>query len=176
MKRSHSLSSFAFLLVFVGIALFTSHADARGVQVYDGSGQRPSSSDGGSFVNGDDVEIRANTNCAWLYLNNNVAPSYWSNNVSILGTGFNSEQGGALRFGQGVTNNTNEMILTGDVTFLGNATIGVQTANPNATGIITGQLKIDSSLLDPETGALTTAFEFLYRGRNAAGTSLVLDR
>ncbi|MDO4857250.1 MAG: hypothetical protein Q4A17_04825 [Thermoguttaceae bacterium] len=176
MKRPSCLLSFTFLLVFVGIALFTTHANARGVQIYDGTGQRPSSSDGGSFVNGDDVEIRANTNCAWLYLNNNIGPSYWSNNVSILGTGFNSEQGGALRFGQGGTNNTNEMILTGDVTFLGNATIGVQTANPNATGIITGQLKIDSSLLDPKTGALTTAFEFLYRGRYAAATAGTSDQ
>ena len=176
MKRSNSLSSFAFLLVFVGIALFTTQADARGVQVYDGTGQRPASADGGSFVNGDDVEIRANTNCAWLYLNNNAAPSYWSNNVSILGTGFNSEQGGALRFGQGVTNNTNEMILTGNVTFLGNATIGVQAANPDAKGIITGQLKIDSSLLDPETGVLTTPFEFLYRGRYAASTAGTNDQ
>ncbi|MGN1274556.1 MAG: hypothetical protein ACI4UF_08195, partial [Thermoguttaceae bacterium] len=164
MKRPSCLLSFTFLLVFVGITLFTTHADARGVQIYDGKGQRPASSDGGNFVNGDDVVIKNDTNCAWLYLSTDtVSPAFWSNNVSIFGTGFNSEQGGALRFGQGATTNANPMILTGDVTFLGNATIGVQTKTPNAQGIITGQLKLAA-----DAPADT---EFLYRGRYAATAS-----
>ena len=172
MKRPGFLLRFALLLVFVGIAGLTSYTAAREVSVFGTKYTRRASNDGNKFENGNDVVIQVDTNCAWLYLNDGADPAFWSNNISIFGTGYGykkdngdevRELGGALRFGQGATSNTNPMILTGDVTFLGDATIGVQTKTPQATGIITGQLKLDA-----DAPADT---EFLYRGRNAATAS-----
>ncbi|MCR5162469.1 MAG: hypothetical protein K6C40_00470 [Thermoguttaceae bacterium] len=169
MKRPGFLLRFALLLVFVGIASLTSYAAAREVSVFADKYTRRGSNNGGKFENGNDVVIQVDTNCAWLYLSEDSTPSaFWSNNISIFGTGYgykNSnddevrELGGALRFGQGATTNTNPMILTGDVTFLGNATIGVQTKSPDAKGIITGELKLDASAPSDTT--------FLYRAQNA---------
>jgi len=165
MRSSSLLKTFAFILAFAGVSVFTSLADARGVSTFDGTKQRPSSSNGGSFENGNDIKIAADTNCCWMFIQNTTTSAFWSNNVSILGTGYGTEKGGALRFGEGGSTLTQPMILTGDVTFLGSATIGVQTSNINSTGLISGKLKIDSSVTDP------SGIEFLYRGANSSQTT-----
>lgn len=121
--------------------------------------------DGGNYLNGNDIRIEADTNCAWVYLNTDTSgPAFWSNNVYIAGTGFNSEKGGALRFGQGATNNTNPMIWTGNVTLIGDATIGVQTKTPQAVGIITGKLSSEND-----------AYKLLIRSRTAGSTAGTAD-
>ena len=164
-KQTRPLSATAVSFLLAIGALVPASAEARETSVYSGTGQRPASMDGGNYLNGNDIRIEADTNCAWVYLNTDTSgPAFWSNNVYIAGTGFNSEKGGALRFGQGATNNTNPMIWTGNVTLIGDATIGVQTKTPNAVGIISGKL---SSAND--------ANKLLIRSRTAGSTAGTAD-
>ncbi|MDO4628954.1 MAG: PEP-CTERM sorting domain-containing protein [Planctomycetia bacterium] len=134
--------SVAVLLGSVGV----NRVEARGTSTYSGTSERPSSSDGGAWLNGNDIRIEADTNCAWVYHSaEHTTPAFWSNNFFITGTGFGSEKGGALRFGQGGYTFSTPMIVTGDVTLIGDATIGVNTSTIDAVGMITGQLKTENS-------------------------------
>lgn len=163
MKRPHSLtvaSAFASAVLAMGGNLMAPNSlDARETLTYSERNARTGSGNGGNFNNGSDIRIEADTNAAWVYITGTTGPCFWSNNVWIKGTGFASESGGALRFGEGQTQNTNPMIWTGNVALIGNATIGVQTGSPLSTGIITGKLSSESS-----------DYELLIRGQNAGTT------
>ena len=133
------------VLLVLAVVLAPQTLSARETSVYSGTSGRPSSANGGSFLDGNDIRIEADTNCAWVYVQNATKPAFWSNNVSILGTGFDVERGGALRFGEGLATLTYPMIWSGNVTLIGDATIGVQTGTADAVGMITGQLQTESS-------------------------------
>lgn len=149
MNKKQKLSVFAFtaalLLGFNPLNHTGNTVFARGTSVYDGTGARPASADGGNLNSGNDIVIAADTNCCWLYLNDGHGPSFWDNNVSIVGTGFNVENGGALRFGNGGGINTNPAILTGNLTLAGNAVVGTNSGTLDAIGIVAGSLKTDSA-------------------------------
>ncbi len=147
MNRFVSVSCWGALSVAVLLgSAGVNRLEARGTSTYSGTNERPSNSDGGAWLNGNDIRIEADTNCAWVYHSeNHKTPAFWSNNFFITGTGFGSEKGGALRFGQGGYILSTPMVVTGDVTLIGDATIGVNTSTIDAVGMITGQLKTESS-------------------------------
>ncbi|MDO4628953.1 MAG: PEP-CTERM sorting domain-containing protein [Planctomycetia bacterium] len=149
MNRFASISCWGALSVAVLLGgAGVNRLDARGVTEIklnaDGTGSRYGSSNGSSYQNGDDIHVLGDKNCTWVFIQNTSSvtaePSFWSNNFEIAGTGFNSEGGGALRFGEGQTTLTHPMIVTGNVTLTDDARIGVHAGSVDAVGMITGKL------------------------------------
>ncbi|MDO5113120.1 MAG: PEP-CTERM sorting domain-containing protein [Planctomycetia bacterium] len=113
---------------------------------------RMGSSVGASYYNGNDIYVDYSNatleggGCMWIYSNSNTA-SFWDNNVFLKGYGYIKRDGtlentGALRFGEGGQTVTTPVVLTGDVTLLANASIGVEVYyNCNLHAYITGEIK-----------------------------------
>lgn len=111
---------------------------------------------GGIYQNGNDIYVDYDTNytgvlgggCMWLYTQPaDIGPSFWDNNVFLKGYGLINgvgglENTGALRFGEGAQTYTTPVVLSGDVTLLADAAIGIEVAsNCNLHAYITGELK-----------------------------------
>ncbi|MDO4570498.1 MAG: PEP-CTERM sorting domain-containing protein [Planctomycetia bacterium] len=113
---------------------------------------RGGSSGGESYFGGNDIYVEYDSSglegggCMWIY-SNSATPSFWDNNVFLKGYGYITKSGtlentGALRFGEGSQTVTTPVALTGDVTLLANASIGIEVAsNCNLLAYITGEIK-----------------------------------
>ncbi|MDO4575153.1 MAG: PEP-CTERM sorting domain-containing protein [Planctomycetia bacterium] len=115
---------------------------------------RVSSTNGAAYYNGNDIYVDYSNatlqggGCMWIYTSTSESKaSFWDNDVFIKGYGFIKGDGtlentGALRFGLGGQAYTTPIAMTGNVTLLADASIGVEVGeNCNLLAYITGEIK-----------------------------------